>query len=221
MLASLVSFALIGCGAETETKGSVDSQTVSSTSSSSGSTEIISKYQEGIHYLKIEEPVKELKGEVSEFVWFNCVYCLAVQGSVDDANQKHEGAIKQYHSQLSPLMQMAAQFDFAVRGLLPETANEIKKELLNMGVDGDLKSPDDYYEFLETKGLEKDTIDQYLSTPEVLAEMEMLASAEKAAKFTGTPSFLIDGQYVLNLENISSWNEAFEVIDFLIEDKLK
>ncbi|WP_425263636.1 hypothetical protein [Vibrio owensii] len=208
------SLGLAGCGAESNVEAP-KTTTVAK-------TEQGAKFQEGVEYLRLEKPVAEFKGKIVEFYWYSCVHCLSVEEKVSSLNIANgREVIIQRHSQLFDQAEEVAKFDYALRGLLPEKAQELNHEIMVLANTGKIDGIGDIYDFLAKHGLSRATVDEYLSKPEVVERMAEMKKIELSGKFRGTPSFLIDGQFVLNYDEVSNWSEAFEIMDYIAKTKMQ
>lgn len=207
---------LAGCGTESPSVSTENTAKIQATTVQAGE-----KYQEGIEYLRIENEIPEFKGKIVEFYWYSCIHCLNVESKIDELNSSlGREVVIQRHSQLFDAAEQDAKFDYAVRGLAPERADEINHEIMTKRSEGELDGDRATYKFLESKGLVRADIDSYLAKPEVVSRMQEMKQYELSGKFQGTPSFLIDGKFVLNYNEVGSWDEAFEIMEFVAKTKM-
>lgn len=176
-------------------------------------------FTEGVEYLKIEK-IPEFENQVVEFVWFSCAMCEYVQPKVHEIDKKYNGIVNQHHVQFAPFMKVPASFAFAARGLFPDSYKEIFSEYLKLGQTNAFDDLENYYKVLTERGVSKYDVNNYLSKQSTKQEMAHVKSLEDQSLLTGTPSFVIDGEYILNIEKLKNWDQAFDVIRFLIEKEI-
>ncbi len=183
---------------------------------SSVSVEQDGKYQLGKHYLKLDKSYPEYKGKVVEYINYLCVHCNSVVPKVKSFDEGKD-IVEVLHIG-SPGNNFLEKLFFAIEDM---GRGDIHTLIQEKAVNGKLANEDQFISFVVSQGIKKE---------ELLSKMESKSVSEKIKKanamafesgISGTPSFIIDGQYVLNIGEISSWDMAFDVMEEIYNKEMK
>lgn len=200
--------------------------------SSSGKLPSLMRYQEGVHYRVLRKPFKTLKPELREVFSYACPHCNAMQPVI---HALQENGINVYENPMPfmPALNPSASKTLAI-GLI--AAREHKRSSQYSEII--------FKQFHQNKKRDFSEADVVLVLTTSLdissAKAEKLFSSAKQSSFLqadllvakdllitnreipGVPSFIVDGQYVLNLSALSKDDLVGDIVNvtrFLQEKK--
>lgn len=166
------------------------------------STEMSSKYQQGVHYRELAMPIEADKNEVTEFFWYGCPHCYSAEPIVTEwAKGAKEYKLTKYHSQLSPNWTFDANVYFALKanGTYPLA----HKSYFDNRQAGLIRSEDEMNKWLESFGMNPNTFYDKLESKKTQNLKEKLAKMERIVDAGGVPAFIVSGKYVVKLDGLS------------------
>jgi thiol:disulfide interchange protein DsbA len=182
-------------------------------------------YLEGKDYSLIEEPQKTIdpsKIEVAEVYSYTCPHCFHFEPLIEAwiHSQKSDVVLVQTHVGWGePMLPYQRGFYTAV---VLKIKDKIQMDVFN-AIHKDqkqLKTPEDWAEFLSHYGVSKQTV---ASTYDSFVVSGMITQADarvRAFKVTGTPELIVEGKYRINSRLAGGHEEMLKVAQFLV-DKIR
>ncbi len=180
-------------------------------------------FTEGIHYAKISTRVKPTaaadKIAVQEMFWYGCPHCASLEPTTAKWKSTMPDDIEfQYiPAALNPTWAVHAKAFYAAEqlGLTEATHENLFKAIHQQG--RRINTEDALVRFFSAAGVNPDDFRAAMNNDETKKKVNMSASLAKRYGLTGVPSLIVDGQYrVLLYDGLRSYNELYEVVDFLI-----
>lgn len=180
-------------------------------------------FSEGIHYAKISTRVKPTvpadKIAVQEMFWYGCPHCASLEPTTAKWKSTMPGDIEfQYiPAALNPTWAVHAKAFYAAEqlGLTEATHENLFKAIHQQG--RRINTEDALVRFFSAAGVNPDDFRAAMNNDETKKKVNMSASLAKRYGLSGVPSLIVDGQYrVLLYDGLRSYNELYEVVDFLI-----
>lgn len=185
---------------------------------------VVSKtFREGIHYSTISPRVKPAvpadKIAVQEMFWYGCPHCASLEPTTAKWKSTMSDDIEfQYiPAALNPTWAEHAKAFYAAEqlGLTEATHENLFKAIHQQG--RRINSEDALVRFFSAAGVNPDDFRAAMNNDETRKKVNLSASLAKRYGLTGVPSLIVDGKYrVLLYDGLRSYNELYEVVDFLI-----
>ncbi len=180
-------------------------------------------FSEGIHYAKISTRVKPTvpadKIAVQEMFWYGCPHCASLEPTTAKwkSTMSDDIAFEYIPAALNPTWAVHAKAFYAAEqlGLTEATHENLFKAIHQQG--RRINTEDALVRFFSAAGVNPDDFRAAMNNDETKKKVNMSASLAKRYGLTGVPSLIVDGQYrVLLYDGLRSYNELYEVVDFLI-----
>ncbi len=181
------------------------------------SVELISKFKEGVEYIKISKPIIELKGRTVEFASYSCSHCETVYPLVNLANSSLETKIEVMHvtRTKSDINLVRAAYMEALKHV--DDGEYLSGKLYKGSVTGRLGSEKLIKKLIVDNAVNPEKIFILVNSDLIANAIKDQSTIQSKIKIPGTPYFIIDGRYTLNLKNIKNWKQGVEVVKFLSE----
>ena len=88
-------------------------------------------------------------------------------------------------------------------------------------VNGKFANEDQFISFVVSQGINKEDLVRKMESKSVSEKIKKANAMAFESGISGTPSFIIDGQYILNIREISSWDIAFDVMEEIYNKEMK
>lgn len=178
-------------------------------------------FSEGTHYNVLSGFQKSEQPEVREAFSVYCPACYQWdQGIVGDLesklesknipfSQSHVTFMGNYASKISQALAITKGTDKFV---------PVKKAMFKALQEdriGDWKNDEDFFKVLSEAGLSKREWTFGLNDPEVRERMKAWSELEKSVR--SVPSFIINNKYLINLGSIKSFDDFYNLVDYLLE----
>lgn len=123
--------------------------------------------------------------------------------------QKHIAFVADYGDKVSEAIAVAEATDkaTAVKGAMFEAIHVDKI--------GDWKTDKQFYATLAEAGMTEKEVEQGLASPAVQQMLAKWDMYEKAVP--SVPSFVVNGKYIINMNNLESFDQFYQLIDHLLE----
>ena len=187
--------------------------------------------KEGIHYQQIKNPIisdKKLKPNtvtVTEFFWYGCSHCKNFEPLLHSWH-KQQSHIKLIQSPAvwNQPMELHAMAFFIAQTL--EQAEQLHHRLFDEVIKlRNEKSLDAQIEKLANVfseyGLPQPDFKQQLQSPALEDQVKNSIKLMQQAEVSGTPMILVNGQYRVLTDQISSLQDIFTITEYLINKELK
>ncbi|TQV70737.1 thiol:disulfide interchange protein DsbA/DsbL [Exilibacterium tricleocarpae] len=184
-----------------------------------------SKYQEGKHYIAIDEPVRTTdptRIEVTEVFWYGCSHCFMFEPKLKEWLKTQSDDVKfvATPAMWNRNMEVHARAFYTAKALgvldkvhepLFRALNIEKKRLLNA---------DEVGELFAAHGVDRETFDKTFESFGVNSQVKQAVARTRGYQITGTPEMVVNGQYRVSARNAGGHDEMLKVVDYLI-DKLR
>lgn len=184
------------------------------------------RFKAGVHYSVIEKPVAvddRSKIEVREFFSYTCPHCYDLDPYVQAWASKVPADVNFVHTHVT-FMQgaeaLARSYNIAQDlGILEQVHqpifDAIHKHREPLFSHASLKA------FFGKFGVSARDFERAYSAQSMSARIRESEAIAGASKITGVPNFTVNGKYLVLRSNLSSVQELFEVIDYLVAQERK
>lgn len=184
-----------------------------------GSSLIDDHFKEGTHYIKLEQPLPQGGAPVIEFMYFGCRVCFQLAPALAEWSYKSgiEVALIPAHSENAMVNEARMFHVFEQMNILSKMYEDgyviVQTDL------SELQGADRINSFLEKKGIE--TADFWVAwqSVEVAQKLQESARLTKQVKISKTPTFVVHGIYKIDVESLTSVEELFELLNYLVGKK--
>lgn len=191
---------------------------------------------EGVEYNIAENPIPNSKNSLTEIWSYTCSHCYLHQayGTLDiikdqikdlKINMMMVKSWGEFGKEMANLLAYAEYKDSKEK----LTPNDEKSNYYNVSRvyfveifknNKTWKNSDDFYSLgLEVLGISKKSLDKFLETPEGKYLISSTDVAEDIAMKVGTPAFVVNGKYIINLAHVSSPQDLIDLINELLKLK--
>lgn len=179
-------------------------------------------FQEGKHYIKIDRPHED-KTVVKIFSVY-CPYCFKYDKSVTPALIKSLPEGTKFEA-----------WSLITKGKYGKEATELLSVLISQNNDEsytkakmayykavhddkiEFKSADDFLDFgLKAAGISRDDYNKLVNDPAAVAVRDHWASSIEIAKVQGIPAFVVNGQYLIKTDSITSLDMFNKLVAYLL-----
>ncbi|WP_170968507.1 DsbA family protein [Psychromonas sp. SP041] len=165
----------------------------------------------------LEKPLQYKNNEITEFLWYGCPHCYAVNPIILqwEQDKKLTHTLVQKHSQLSERFMFDANVFYGLQ-LIDKT--ELRQEYFDKRQQGQFKSTKDINNWIQSKGINQDQFFNALKAPKLIAEREQTLKEERSTGSTGVPAFIVEGKYIVlvrGLSKIGGWKAVPGLINYL------
>ncbi|MFS1426457.1 hypothetical protein LMH73_004550 [Vibrio splendidus] len=177
---------------------------------------IDSKYTLGKHYTELPVAFPQYEGKIVSFLWYGCHACSSVKPHLDKFNESKDVIVNKHMSRNANDFQ--ANLFFALEHL---DRSDLHADITDLGSSGKLVSEADYFNYLESNNLPMDTVKEAMALDSVKAAQQLSGEEFFAAGFTGTPSFIINGKYQINMGEMKTWQDITGVLEHVYQTEMK
>lgn len=222
---AIMSIALVGCGNESssvETKeksvitqeSAATSSNADSKSNSSTANYVESRFIEGKHFLKLEQPFFKPKNHVMEVFSFTCPHCFSAEKDLMQS-WKSSGDDIQFeilHATYPQWLQEARVY---------YTLKYLSKQNLNIAFFKARQAKRDFNDkdlndFVVSNNLDAKEFFQIMNSDQIRNEISKAKKIIDQINIPSVPTFVISGKYVVNLRAISSFSDVKDISEYLI-----
>lgn len=180
----------------------------------------------GTHYRVLEEPVsvdEAGKIEVREFFFYGCPHCFDAEPVVREwlADKPEDVNFVR-----TPVLFLRNAEPLARAYYVAESQNMLDKvhhDLFNAihKKREPLFSLPALARFFQERGLDRKKFNSLYSSFGVSTRIRQAEAVTREYKIRGVPAFAVNGKYVVMNESLKSFQDAFDIIDYLIEKERK
>ncbi|MDY6814461.1 MAG: thiol:disulfide interchange protein DsbA/DsbL [Pseudomonadota bacterium] len=179
-------------------------------------------WEEGVHYRKLETPVRtesESGVEVAEVFWYGCPHCynfkpLAEAWEADAPDYVNYvripaalGRSWEPHARAFYALEAMGERDKVHDALFDALAGE--RRPLNDG--------ESLADFVAGYGVDRQEFLKNYNSFGVNAKMQQAQAKIRGARVTGTPTMLVDGKYTVTASMAGGHEAVLKVVDYLVE----
>jgi thiol:disulfide interchange protein DsbA len=176
-------------------------------------------FTQGEHYQVLAEPLPQGVAAVTEFFYFGCRSCYQLAPAIAEWSQTTRIPVGMVPAHAETAMADAARLyhTFAQMGVLGKMyeLGYVMFQTDEVKLQG--KARIDSY--LERHDVNKDTFWATWSSSAVEQRLAGSLMLTKMAKITKTPTFVVHGRYVVDLESLESVEQLFELLEHLVKEK--
>ncbi len=179
-------------------------------------------FMEGVHYSTFARPVlvgtDKNKIEVVEMFWYGCPHCYRLEPHVNKWKKNLPADVEFIHlpSILNPGWALHAKAFFAMQemGIDEKLHEALFKAIHEQG--RNLNSEDAIVRFANTQGIDGEALRKNMNSLPVDKKVREARKLGKEYGLTGVPSLMVAGKYKVLSTGVTSYDEMFQVVDFLI-----
>jgi len=175
------------------------------------------RYIEGTHYQTLATPVPTSdpeRIEVREYFSYGCIHCSNIQPFVNRWESTIASDVNFVQNPVFSEPLARAYFVAYNKGILNKTHNALFHAIFKENKK--LNSDKALAKWFEQFGVSADDYVKLAHLPSVNVQMTQAYNSAVSAKIDGTPSFTVDGRYMVLRGNLNGEAETFSVIDFLV-----
>lgn len=185
------------------------------------------KFEEDVHYVKLTNPapVSTEKGkvEVVEMFWYGCPHCYRLEPFVNTWKETADKDIEvvRMPGVLNPKWGLHARAYYAAEamGLTDKLHEKIFAAIHEQG--RRLNSEDAIVRFVTSQGVDGAEFKAAMSSMAATTKAARATDLGKKYELTGVPALIVDGKYRVLSSGVRSYDEMFQVVDFLAEKARK
>ena len=178
--------------------------------------------KEGVNY-KVLQPAQPTnvaagKVEVVEVFWYACGHCFLIEPSLENWARKEKPAnveLVRVPAMWNDLLKTHARVFYTAEllGKLPALHGEIYREINVRG--NRLDTPAKIEAFFTSKGVSKQDFQKAFSSFAVETKLARAADLNKRYRITSTPTVVVNGRYVTDVQMAGSEAALFNVVNDL------
>jgi len=180
-------------------------------------------FEEGVHYVELFQPLMvdspADKIEVAEFFWYGCPHCF----NLEPALQKwKKSAPEDVHvvsipAVMNPRWGVHAKAFYAAEamGILDEIHEPLFQAIHEQG--RRLFSEEALLRFFGSRGIDVAKFKAAMESMAVATKLKRADKLGKEANLTGVPALIVAGRYRVLTGGVHSYEEMFQVVDFLVD----
>lgn len=180
----------------------------------------------GTHYRVLEDPVAVPDGdkiEVREFFFYGCPHCFDAEPVVEDWLKDKPADVNFVRTPVLFLRNaepLARAFYVAKsKDMLDEVHADLfaaihkkREPLFTLPA---------LARFFEERGMDRKTFNSLYSSFGVSTKIRQAEALTREFQIRGVPAWAVNGKYVIMNENLKSYQQAFDIIDYLVEKERK
>ncbi len=186
------------------------------------STNLLERYQEGVHYFEIETPVAvddPNKIEVAEMFWYGCSHCFAFEPSLVQWKKDLAADVNfvRVPAMWNPIMEAHARLFYTAKklGVLEDAHQAIFNEIHINGQR--LDRNEDIAILLEKFGADKREVINEINSFGITDTVKKADVRARSYKIGGVPNIVVDGRYRVESNQDVRQADMLSVVDFLVE----
>ena len=188
------------------------------------------EYEAGKHYRVLDKPLNIIlqdgkKVAVWEYFSYQCGYCFTFERPVIQWASQQDSAVQfeQVPAIFNSSMEPGAQTYYALQLMKADDDHRV-----SWGVYDEIhlrkapaKTLSNYAKLVSRYGVSEEDFMKMANSFAVNVKVNQAKSATFGARLEGTPSMLVDGQYlVMSNKLVPSHEDVLKVVDFLVEQEL-
>ena len=185
------------------------------------------KYAEGVNYTTLKTPAKAgtdpTKVEVAEMFWAGCPHCYHLEPHLQKWKKTLPADVEfvKLPSVLNPAWKLHARAFYAAEALL--AGEKFHLALFNAIHEQGrrLRREDAVVRFANSQGLDGDKFRKAMNSEATDAKIKEVDRLGKAYDLTGVPALIVAGKYKVNSASVKSYEELFQLVDYLVDMERK
>ncbi len=183
------------------------------------------KYQEGIHYLKLKQPLSLLnsnKVEVVAAFSYGCGHCYGVYPAIQEWKANHLDKIEfsYFAAVWSEAMRLYARTYYTSIALGVDEPMHLPLFEAIVIHQQKLSNKEETATFFASYGVPKDKFIETFDAPATIKRVEQAEQLTKSFNLASVPEFIVAGKYRVDPMRAGGQKEMFDVIEFLVEREI-
>lgn len=180
-------------------------------------------FEEGVHYeelfqpLTVDSPADKI--EVTEFFWYGCPHCFNLEPDLQKWKKSapEDVNVVSIPAVMNPNWRLHAKVFYAAEtmGILDKIHEPLFQAIHEQG--RRLFSEEALLRFFGSQGIDVAKFKAVMASMVVATKVKRAAKLGKEADLTGVPALIVAGRYRVLSGGVHSYDEMFQVVDFLIE----
>ncbi|WP_417538772.1 thiol:disulfide interchange protein DsbA/DsbL [Marinobacter sp.] len=179
-------------------------------------------WQEGVHYKKLDTPVRTDSGtdiEVAEVFWYGCPHCYDFKPLAEswEVNAPDYVNYVRIPAALGRSWAPHAQAYYALEAM--NSLDKVHDALFEAlaGQRRPLNDGESLADFVAGYGVDREEFLNNYNSFGVNARMQQAQAKIRGARITGTPTMLVNGKYTVSASMAGSLEASLAVVDYLVE----
>lgn len=184
------------------------------------------KYQAGIHYDLLPQPVRTrdaTKIEVVELFWYGCPHCYHFEPLVKQWKKTLSDDVDFWRSPAmwNPRMKIHAQAFFTAEslGVLDKLHNPLFTSLVVERKR--LDKPEEIEDLFASYGVDREAFRKTFNSFGIVSQVKQADARARSYRISGTPELVVNGKYRISAGKAGGQEEMLQVADFLIKKERK
>tara|TARA_B100000700_G_scaffold331687_1_gene467074 strand:- start:17846 stop:18577 length:732 start_codon:yes stop_codon:yes gene_type:complete len=180
-----------------------------------------SKYKEGTHYRKLENPIK-LEGvegdHIIEYFWLACPHCQNFEPIIQQVDKDLQDVqVIKRHAALGQRWAKDATLYYNFKDLgYDEHLYDLFMYYKEIGeTEKRLPNLEDINKFLASKNINQKEFYENMRGKNIVNKIEKTINEMKSNKIMGVPAVVVNGKYLINNGELPSGTNYSEVVEFL------
>lgn len=176
---------------------------------------------EGVHFKKINNPIKSKNNEIIVYFWYKCPHCYKFENTLKENYYKladRNITIRNEHAALSSKWIPDAQLFYALRNLnLDKKSTPLLMEFFHNNKDKSITIESIYSKL----NITENDIKQSISSEKTISMLKDSHEDAIQVGLRGTPSIIVEGKYLIINKGFKNYNEILDAVIklSLIDDK--
>ncbi|RUM94510.1 MAG: thiol:disulfide interchange protein DsbA/DsbL [Thiothrix sp.] len=180
-------------------------------------------FEEDVHYVELFQPLTvdtpADKIEVAEFFWYGCPHCYHLEPGLQKWKKTAAEDIQvvSIPAVMNPSWKLHAKAFYAAEamGILDKVHGPLFQAIHDQG--RRLFSEDTLLRFFGSRGIDEAKFKAAMDSMAVATKVKRADKLGKDAALTGVPALIVAGRYRVLSGGVKSYEEMFQVVDFLVE----
>lgn len=180
-------------------------------------------FEEGVHYIELFEPVPTAvpadKIEVVEMFWYGCPHCYRLEPHLQAWLKKLPDDVQlvRIPAALNASWSLLARAYYAAQelGILDKLHEPLFQAIHEQG--RRLRSEDAVVRFVSALGFDGERFRQAMNSLAVQTKVRHATELGRRYGVDGVPALIVNGRYRVLGRGVHSYEEMFQVVDFLID----
>ncbi len=173
------------------------------------------KFKENVHYTKLAEPMPAGLATVTEFFYYGCTTCYELVPIIDEWAKRQEVDYSVIPAHSETVLVDAARMHHTA-DVIGELSTLYTVNYRMMQHEMPLQGADRVNHYLDQYKIDREAYWRAWSSAQVEQRLRDSAALTKQAQVFKTPTFIVHGVYKVDIEKMSSIEQLFEVLDFLV-----
>ena len=179
-------------------------------------------FEEGVHYVELFQPLSvetpDNKIEVADVFWYGCPHCYKLEPALQKWKKTASGDIQviSIPGIMNPGWRIHAKAFYAAQamGIMDKVHEPLFQAIHEQG--RRLSSEGALLRFFASLGIDADKFKAAMDSMAVATKVQRAEKLGKESGLTGVPALIVAGRYRVLNSGVRSYDEIFQVVDFLV-----